>query len=165
MRLLELVWRLHHLVQVAHLVHLPHLVHLVHLIHLVHLVDLIHLIELLHGWVVVHAGLHRCSRSLRRSTMLLVSATRVWVAVDARVARQFVGPAEPLRATRELAGVRLLASVCTNVSRLVLQTMEGLVAKRALVGSRQIRTVLVLILHRAHSGHSHSRSCHWRRCA
>lgn len=70
----------------AQLVHLPdliHLAHLVHLMHLVHLVHLVDLVELLHSRVVVHAGLHRGGRSLSRNAMLLVSATRVGVAVDA----------------------------------------------------------------------------------
>lgn len=149
----------------AHLINLTHLTHLVHLIHLVHLVDLVHLVELLHCRIVVHAGLHCCGRGLRRNTMLLVPATRVGVAVDARVARQLVGSAETLGAARELTGVRLLARVGANVSRLMLQTVEGLVAQRALVGSRQIRAVLVLVLHGAHGGHGHGRAGHRRRCA
>ena len=51
---------------------------------------------------------------------------------------QFVRSREFLAAARELAGMRLLASVSTDVSRLVLETVESLVTKRALVGTRKL---------------------------
>lgn len=151
----------------AHVVHLSRLVHLIHvvnLLHLIHLVDLVHRVELLlHRGMVVHAGLHRRGCCLR-CTMLLVSASRVGIAVDAGVARQLIGSAESLRTARELARMRFLPSMSANMSRLVLETMESLVAQWTLVGSRQIRAMLLLILHRAHWRHSHGRSRHRRGC-
>jgi hypothetical protein len=56
--------------------------------------------------------------------------------------------------------VWLLARVGSDVSGLVLKTMEGLVAERTLVGSRQIRSLIAVRLssaehrwHDADSGH------------
>lgn len=76
--------------------------------------------------------------------VLLVAAPRVGVVVDARVARQFVGAAEALCAARELAGVRLLARVGADVTGLVLEAVESLVAKGTLVRARQVRTHVLL---------------------
>lgn len=70
--------------------------------------------------------------------LALVTATRVWVVVNPRVAGELVGARELFAAAGELAGVRLLAGVGANVSRLVLETVKGLVAERALVGTRQL---------------------------
>lgn len=82
------------------------------------------------------------------SSMLLVAPTRVGVVVYSRVTSEFVGSAEALGASGELAGVGLLASVGTDVSGLMLEAVEGLVAERTLVRARKIRTVvLVLGLH------------------
>jgi hypothetical protein len=64
----------------------------------------------------------------------LVAATRVGVVVNARMASEFVGTAEALSATGELAGMRLLAGVCPNVTSLMFQTVESTVAKRTFVG-------------------------------
>lgn len=148
------------MVHLAQLVHLVHVVDLLHLVHLVDLLQMIELIQLLEGGVVVHARLHRGGRCCRRCDMLLVAASRVGVVVDARVSRQLVGSAEAFRAAWELAGVRLLARVSANVSRLVLESVEGLVAQRTLVRSRQVRAMLVLVdrdgWHR-HGGASHGR--------
>ena len=76
--------------------------------------------------------------------MLLVTASRVGVVVDARVTGQLVGTAEALCAARELAGVRLLASVSADVTGLVLEAVESLVAQRTLVRARQVRAHVLL---------------------
>lgn len=70
--------------------------------------------------------------------LALVTTTRVGVVVDPRVPGQLVGARKLLGAAWELAGVRLLAGVGANVSCLVLEAVEGLVAERALVRARQL---------------------------
>lgn len=70
--------------------------------------------------------------------LALVASPRVRVAVYPRVPGQLVRAGELLAAARELAGMWLLAGVGANVSGLVLQTVEGLVAERALVGAREL---------------------------
>ncbi len=69
---------------------------------------------------------------------MLVSPSGVGVAVYPRVTGQLVGSRELLGATRELADVRLLAGVGADVPRLVLQTVECLVAEGAFVRARQL---------------------------
>jgi len=76
--------------------------------------------------------------------MLLVTASRVGVVVDARVTGQLVRAAEALCAAWELAGVRLLAGVSADVTSLVLEAVEGLVAQRTLVRARQVRAHVLL---------------------
>jgi len=95
----------------------------------------------------------------------LVTATRIWIIVDSRVASKLVGSAELLCAAGKLAGVRLLAGVGANVPRLVFEAVEGLVAHGTFVGTGQIRASIVLILsdcdcrsvywHHANGGGSH----------
>lgn len=67
-----------------------------------------------------------------------VASLRVGVVVYPRVAGQLVGAGELLAATREGAGVGLLARVSSDVASLVLETVEGLVAHGALVGPGQL---------------------------
>ena len=86
------------------------------------------------------SGCSSCS-----SVLILVSSSRVWVVVDARVTRQFIGTTETLRAARELTCMRLLTSMRSDVSRLMFESMECLVAQGTLVRSRQILTTLILI--------------------
>ena len=69
---------------------------------------------------------------------MLVSPAGVGVAVYPRVTGQLVGSRELLGATRKLADVRLLAGVGADVPRLVLQTVECLVAEGAFVRPRQL---------------------------
>jgi hypothetical protein len=57
---------------------------------------------------------------------------------------QLVGTAESLGAPGKLAGVRLLTGVRANVPSLVLQTVEGPIAKRTLVRARQILANLLV---------------------
>lgn len=76
--------------------------------------------------------------------MLLVATSRVGVVVDARMTSQLIGTAEALCAARELAGVRLLASVSADVTSLVLEAVEGLVTQGALVRTRQVRAHILL---------------------
>ena len=68
--------------------------------------------------------------------LTLVASSRVRVVVNARVTGQLIRAGELLGAPGELAGMGFLSSVSTNVSRLVLQAVEGLLAEGALVRSR-----------------------------
>lgn len=68
----------------------------------------------------------------------LVASPRVRVVVNTGVAGELIRARELLAAAGELAGMRLLASVSADVSSLMLETVEGLVAERALVRSRQL---------------------------
>lgn len=54
------------------------------------------------------------------------------------VARQLVGSREALIATREITRMGLLASVGADMTCLMLQTEEGLVAEMAFVGARDL---------------------------
>lgn len=74
--------------------------------------------------------------------LALVSPPRVGIVVNTRMSRQLVRAGELLRATGELAGVRLLSGVRSNVPGLVFEAMEGLVAERALVRTREFIAVL-----------------------
>lgn len=97
---------------------------------------------LVHGMLMLEMRLLVLLRELLLVVMLLlgslVAATRVGVVVNSRVAGELVGAGELLAAAGELAGVRLLASVGADVSRLVLEAVEGLVTEGALVGARQL---------------------------
>jgi len=126
------------------------------------LVHLVHLADLRERRVVVHAGLDGGGGGCC-CDVLLVAAARVGVVMYPRVARQLVGSAEALCAARELAGVRLLASVRPDMTRLVLEAVEGLVAKRALVRARQVGAVFVRVLHvDTHRRHGHGCGGHRR---
>lgn len=70
--------------------------------------------------------------------LALVSSSRVGVVVNPRVSSQLIRAGELLAAARKLAGMRLLSRVSADVSSLVLQAVEGLLAERALVGSREL---------------------------
>jgi hypothetical protein len=70
----------------------------------------------------------------RREVLSLVAATRVGIIVNARMASEFVGTAEALRTTGELAGMRLLAGVRPDMTSLMLQAVEGPVAERTFIG-------------------------------
>lgn len=149
--LIDLVDLLVHLV--AHLVHLAELVHLLDLIHLVDL------IELLQRLVVVQAAaIHGCCSRCRCGDMLLVPSPRVGVVVYARMSSKLVRTAEALGASWKLAAMRLFSCMSANVSRLMLETMESLVAQRALVRTWEVRAILI-VLHNAH-GHGHGSGGH-----
>lgn len=51
---------------------------------------------------------------------------------------QLVGPTEAFGAAGELAAMWLLARVCSYVPGLMFQTVEGLIAEGAFVGTRQV---------------------------
>jgi hypothetical protein len=68
----------------------------------------------------------------------LVASPGVGVVVNARVAGELIGARKLLAAARELAGMWLLTRVSTDVSRLVLEAVEGLVTKRAFVRTRKL---------------------------
>lgn len=117
---------------------LLHLAHWVHVTDRVHVVDGVDLVELLQRVAVVDACLHCCRGGGSGGDMLLVAATRIGIVVDAGMASQFIGTAESLGAARELAGVRLLASVRSDMASLVFEAVKGLVAQRALVWAREV---------------------------
>lgn len=80
------------------------------------------------------------------------------------VPSELIRARESFCAAREGAGMGLLAGVGADVTGLVLQTVEGLVAKRALVGPGQVLAGLLLGLlllqkgsHEAHGSSSHGR--------
>jgi hypothetical protein len=79
------------------------------------------------------------------------------------VTGQLVRSAKALRAAWELAHVRLLAGVGADVSRLVLQSVEGLGADWALVGSWQVLTWLLLLRCILHGRRDKAGSSHWVR--
>lgn len=68
----------------------------------------------------------------------LVAASRVGIVVDSRVTSQLIGATETLCAPRELASMWLLTSMRSNMTGLVLQTVERAVTEGALVGSREV---------------------------
>lgn len=71
-----------------------------------------------------------------------VVATRVGIVVYSRVAGQLVGSAEALAASWKLAGMRLLASMRSNVSGLVLEAVEGSITQRTFVRARKVLALL-----------------------
>ena len=70
------------------------------------------------------------------SILRFITPPRVGVVVYPRVSSQFIGSTEPLGTACELTSMRFLARMGPNVSRLMLQPVESLVAQRAFVGSR-----------------------------
>lgn len=68
-----------------------------------------------------------------------VSSLRVGVVMYPRVASQLIRAGELLAASRKLAGMGFLASVGSDMSGLMLQTVERLVAHGALVRSGKFR--------------------------
>lgn len=117
------------LLHAVHRVHLMlHLlVEILKVLHLVHLVELLHLAQLREGVVVKHASLSGGSGSGSSGDVLFVPTSRVWVVVYSRVAGKFVRSTEALGTSRELASVGFFASMCSDVTRLVLETVKGLV--------------------------------------
>jgi hypothetical protein len=85
--------------------------------------------------------------------VLFVGTTGVGVGVDTGVTGELIRTRESLCASGECTRVRLLSSVCPDVSGLVLETVERLLAQRTLVGSRKLGAVV------AHpvKWHSHAR--------
>lgn len=70
--------------------------------------------------------------------LAFVAPSRVGVVVNPRVSSQLVRAGELLAASGELASVRLLSGVSANVSSLMLQAVECLLAERALVRSGKL---------------------------
>lgn len=90
----------------------------------------------------------------------LVATARVRVVVNAGVSSQLVGARETLRAAWELAGMWFLTRVSADVASLMLETVEGLVTQRALVGSGQVLAVLARVLTVHHRGWHHADGGH-----
>lgn len=84
-----------------------------------------------------HLGLHVMHHALV-GQLALGPTPRVGVAVYPRVARELVRTGKALGAARELACMGLLSCVRPDVPRLVFETVEGLVAEGALVGSGEL---------------------------
>lgn len=78
-------------------------------------------------------------------SILFVSSPGVGVVVYPRVAGELVGARKAFGAAGKLAGVGFFARVSANVSRLVFETVEGLVAQGTLVRARQVGPVVVLV--------------------
>lgn len=76
--------------------------------------------------------------ALRMLDSMLVPSPGVGIAVYPRVPRQLVRSRELLAAPGKLASMRFLARVCPDMPCLVLETVESLVAQRALVWARQL---------------------------
>lgn len=66
--------------------------------------------------------------------------------MEGDIPSQFVRARKSLCASRESAGVWLLSSVGSDMASLVLQTVEGLVAERALVRPGKILSGLLCLL-------------------
>lgn len=65
--------------------------------------------------------------------ILAIVTTGVWVGMDSRVSSQLIGSRKLLCTAWKGTRVRFLSSMGSNMASLVLQTMERLVADRALV--------------------------------
>jgi len=90
-------------------------------------------------WRRHHAtvSLHGSDKTLVMNLLPLVASPGVWVVMNPRVSGKLIGAGELFAAPRELASMGLLSSMGSDMSGLVLKTMEGLIAQRALVGSGQ----------------------------
>jgi hypothetical protein len=62
----------------------------------------------------------------------------IGIVMNARMPSQFVGSAKALAASWELAGMRLLSSMSTNVPGLMFEAMKGSIAQGAFVRSRKV---------------------------
>lgn len=74
----------------------------------------------------------------------LVVPPGIGIVVNPRVTGELVGAAEAFGTAWELAGMRLLAGVGANVPGLVFQTVEGTVAERTLVRTREVLSHLLV---------------------
>lgn len=92
---------------------------------------------------VVTAAILTSSSGSGSKMLGLVTASGVGVVVNSRVPGQLIGTAKALGTARELAGMRFLAGMSTNVTGLVLQTVESTVTEWALVRTRQILAHLI----------------------
>lgn len=71
--------------------------------------------------------------------LAFVTPARIGVVVYPGVSGQFIGARKLLAAARELASMGLLSGMGSDVSSLVLQAMESLLAERAFVWTRKLR--------------------------
>jgi len=78
--------------------------------------------------------------------LLAFASSRVGVVVNSRVPGEFIRAREALGAPGKSTGVWLFSRVRPDVTSLVLETVEGLVAERALVGTREVLSRLFLLL-------------------
>lgn len=67
-----------------------------------------------------------------------VVTTGVWIGMDSRVSGQLIGSRELLGTAWKGTGMGFLSGMGTNMASLVLQTVERLVADRALVRPREL---------------------------
>lgn len=106
-------------------------------------------------------SLNGSDSSLMGSSMLALAPPRVGVVVYSRVPGELIGARETFCATREGASMGLLSGVGTDVTGLVLQTVEGLVTKRTFVGTRKVLAglflgLLLLLQEGSHEAHGSS---------
>lgn len=85
----------------------------------------------------------RCAAGFARSRLLVIRmrTALLGVGVNANVASEFIATAEALLASRVCADVGLLARVSSDVSSLVLKTVEGTRAEWTLVRPGDLRLV------------------------
>lgn len=70
--------------------------------------------------------------------LVLIASPRIGVCMNPRVAGELVRATEPFRASWKCAAMRLLTSMCADVSSLVLQSVECFITERTLVGPRKL---------------------------
>lgn len=70
--------------------------------------------------------------------LILVASSRIGVCMNPRVTSKLIRAAEPFRTSWECAAMRLLPSMCADVSSLMLKSVECLITERALVGPRKL---------------------------
>ena len=99
-----------------------------------------------HGRILVHHGIILASGSSGggRKMLGLVVSPGVGVVVNPRVTSEFIRATEALGAAGELACMWFLPSMCANMSGLVFQAMEGTIAERTLVRTREILSRLLI---------------------
>jgi hypothetical protein len=76
-----------------------------------------------------------------QSALVRLALVASCVSMNALVSGQLVAPGETLLATREVASVRLLASMGANVACLMLQPVEGAIAEWTLIGTWRVQLV------------------------
>ena len=115
------------------------------------------------GW---HHGSH--SKTVWQTTILdrlldsllcLVTPPRVGVVMYPGMAGEFIGTRKSFGAAGELAGMRLLSGMGSDMPRLMLKTVEGLITERTLVRAGQVLSVLAMLASN-HGGH-HTDSRHF----
>lgn len=91
-----------------------------------------------------HRGLLIVHRRVPHEILLpFIVSSRVGIVVDPRIAGQLIGSRESLCAPGVMATVGLFASMCPNVSCLMLEPVECFLAEGALVRAREVWSYFV----------------------